>query len=261
MKYSPGAFARSNFGSAGLLIWLCARTASPLVADPATALRPEKLAEIDDAINEAIKQKRCPGGVLWLEHRGVSYHKAYGNRSLVPATEPMTEDTIFDAASLTKVLACAPAIMLLVERGEVKLDERAHTYIPEFKGDGKEAITVRQLLTHTSGLRPDIETRTDWHGRQTAIQKACDEKLQSTPGAALRYSDINLFVAGEIVQRVSKMPLEDFVKRHIYRPLRMKDTGYLPPKSRFFRIAPTEVVNGKPWRGMVHDPTARHMGG
>ncbi len=199
--------------------------------------------------------------MLWLEHRGAAYHKAYGNRALVPAVEPMTEDTIFDAASLTKVVACTPAIMLLVERGQVKLDEPVQTYIPEFKGEGKETITVRQLMLHTSGLRADIETKTDWHGQQTAIQKACAEKLQTPPGTAFRYSDINFFLLGEIVQRVSHTPLEEFVAREIYQPLKMVDTGYLPPESKLKRIAPTEVVNGTPYRGVVHDPTARHMGG
>jgi uncharacterized protein YbbC (DUF1343 family)/CubicO group peptidase (beta-lactamase class C family) len=225
------------------------------------AFRPEKLAEMDKAIEQAIADQKCPGGVLWLEHRGTVYHKAYGNLAVVPKVEPMTEDTIFDAASLTKVVACTPAIMLLVERGQVNLDATVQTYIPEFKGDGKEAITVRQLLTHTSGLRPDIETKSDWHGQQVAIQKASEEKLQARPGTVLRYSDINLFVAGEIVQRVSKMPLEEFVKKNIYDPLGMKDTGYLPPKSKLKRIAPTEVVDGTPFRGIVHDPTSRHMGG
>src|SRR6266516_2262418 len=127
--------------------------------------------------------------------------------------------------------------MLLVERGEVKLDERAQTYIAEFTGDGKETITVRQLLTHTSGLRPDIETQSGWHGQQTAIEKACEEKLQNLPGAVFRYSDINFFLLGEIVQRVSKMPLQEFVEREIYQPLKMMDTGYLPPESKHARIA------------------------
>ena len=116
-------------------------------------------------------------------------------------------------------------------------------------------------MTHTSGLRPDIETKSDWHGQKNAIQTACEEKLQSTPGAVFRYSDINFFLLGEIVQRVSKIPLEEFVEREIFRPLKMVDTGYLPPKSKLARIAPTEEVNGKARRGVVHDPTARHMGG
>src|SRR4029077_8230876 len=123
--------------------------------------------------------------------------------------EPMTEDTIFDAASLTKVVACTPAVMLLVERGQINLDERVQAYIPEFQGGGKEAITVRQLMLHISGLRGDIETKSDWHGQAAAIQKACAEKLLSAPGAAFRYSDINFFLLGEIVRRASKQPLAE----------------------------------------------------
>ena len=222
---------------------------------------PAKLQQMDNAINQAIADKKCPGGVLWVEHNGNAYHKAFGNRALVPSVEPMTEDTIFDAASLTKVVACTPAVMLLVQRGKIDLDAPVSTYIPEFTGGGKEKITVRQLMCHVSGLRGDIETKSDWHGQQTAIQKACAEKLQSEPGTAFRYSDINFFLLGEIVQRVSHMPLEKFVAVEIYEPLKMADTGYLPPKSKVSRIAPTEVVNGTPYRGMVHDPTARHMGG
>jgi uncharacterized protein YbbC (DUF1343 family)/CubicO group peptidase (beta-lactamase class C family) len=230
-------------------------------AQSAPAFRKDKLEQMDAAIEQAIADKRCPGGVLWLEHRGVVYHKAYGNRALVPDVEKMTEDTIFDAASLTKVCACTPAMMLLIERGKVDLEAPVSVYIPEFTGDGKEKVTVRQLMTHTSGFRGDIETRSDWHGQAAAVAKACAEKLQSAPGTAIRYSDINFFMLGEIVQRVSHMPLNEFVEKEIYKPLRMRDTGYLPPKSKLKRIAPTEVVNGKPYRGVVHDPTSRHMGG
>ena len=215
MKYSGSLAARTRFLSlAVLLCWTaCKSPPSPSIA--ATPFYPGKLAEMDDAIYRAIAERQCPGGVLWLEHRGLSYHKAYGNRALVPATEPMTEDTIFDVASLTKVLACTPAVMLLVERGRVSLDDKVQTYIPEFTGDAKEGITARQLLTHTSGLRGDIETKSDWQGQSTAIQKACAEKLQSPPGTAFRYSDINFFLLGELVQRVSRQPLEEFVAREI----------------------------------------------
>src|SRR5439155_17059362 len=131
-------------------------------------------------------------------------------RAVVPSIEKMTEDTIFDAASLSQVVACTPAMMLLIERGKVQLDASVQTYIPEFHGDGKEAITVRQLMTHTSGLRPDIDTRSDWHGQQEAIRKACEEKPESRSGTVFRYSDINFFLLGEIVQRVSGEPLEQF---------------------------------------------------
>jgi CubicO group peptidase (beta-lactamase class C family) len=228
---------------------------------PQTVFRPEKLAAMDAAITNAIANQQCPGGVLWLEHNGTAYHKAFGSRALVPAREPMTEDTIFDAASLTKVIATTPAMLLLIERGQVKLDAPVQTYIPEFTGDGKALVTVRELMTHTSGLPPDIETKTDWHGQAEAIKKACAEKLQTKPGTVFKYSDINFFLLGEIVQRVSRTPLEVFARREIFTPLKMTDTGFLPPTEKLFRIAPTEVVTGKPWRGIVHDPTARHMGG
>jgi len=163
MNSSRGRIRPSNFIAFVFLSAHCIGGSGLSAAE--TGFRPEKLAEMDAAISQAIADKKCPGGVLWLEHRGIVYHKAYGNRAVVPAVEPMTEDTIFDAASLTKVVACTPAMMLLIERGKVDLDEKVSTYIPEFKGDGKEAITVRQLMTHTSGLRPDIETKTDWRGQ------------------------------------------------------------------------------------------------
>ena len=227
----------------------------------AQVFRADKLAAMDAAIEAAIADHKCPGGVLWLEHDGTVYEKAYGERSLVPDREPMTEDTIFDMASLTKVEATTPAVMLLIQRGQVKLDAPVCTYIPKFTGGGKELVTVRELLTHTSGLPPDIETTNDWHGWKTAIKMACTVKLDAPPGTLYKYSDINFIMLGEIVRRVGKMPLNVFVQKEIYGPLKMTDTGFLPPKSKLPRIAPTEVVNGKPWHGIVHDPTARHMGG
>ncbi len=245
---------------AGLLALAPGCKLTPETRATAVSFRTEKLAEMDRAIEQAIADKKCPGGVLWLEHRGVTYHKAYGNRALVPAREAMTEDTIFDLASLTKVVATTPAIMKLVERGRVSLDAPVKTYVPEFTGGGKDEITIRQLLTHTSGLRPGIESRT-WEGQQGAIKKAAAETVQTPPGSVFRYSDINFFMLGEVAQRVAGQPLEEFVAKEIYRPLGMLDTGYLPPKSKLGRVAPTEVVNGVPFRGVVHDPTARKMGG
>ena len=120
---------------------------------------------MDAAVNQAVAEGKCPGAVLWLERNGVAYHHAYGKRALMPAEEPMTESTIFDVASLTKVIATTPAVMLLIERGQIKLDEPVQHYIPEFKGDGKETISIRQLLTHTSGLPPGIGRNPPWTGR------------------------------------------------------------------------------------------------
>jgi CubicO group peptidase (beta-lactamase class C family) len=249
--------------AAGCLAWIGLLGVGCKSSNPAAApaLRREKLAEMDAAIRSAIAAGQCPGGVLWVEHGGASYHRAYGCRALVPTIEPMTGDTIFDTASLTKVIATTPAVMLLVERGQVKLDVPVQTYIPEFTGGGKEAITVRQLLTHTSGLRSGIETRSAWHGSATAIKIICGEHLQNPPGSAFHYSDLNFILLGELVQRRTGKQLQDFVAREIYSPLKMTETGYLPPTSKLARIAPTEVVDGRMLRGIVNDPTARQMGG
>src|ERR1043166_1911857 len=192
------------------LIFLAPRLGAPAQSnvDAFSNLAAAKLAEMDGAINEAIAEKRCPGGVLWVEHGGHSYHKAFGKRALVPDEETMTEDTIFDAASLTTVVACTPAVMLLVERGKVGLDDKVAKYIPEFATEGKDGITVRQLLTHTSGLRPDVSLQPDWSGYDAAIRLACAEKLSAAPGEKIIYSDTGMILAGEIVRRVAGEPLD-----------------------------------------------------
>ena len=227
----------------------------------APAFKSSRLAEIDAAITNAIAQKNIPGAVFWVERQGLTYHKAFGHRALVPSAEAMGEDTIFDAASLTKAVSTAPAIMLLVERGQLKLDETARTYLSEFRGEGTETLTVRHLLTHTSGLRPGIPAAPEWSGYDAGIALACVEKATNAPGTVFRYSDINFILLGEIVHRISKRPLNEFVAAEIYAPLRMKDTGYLPPTNELARIAPTEQTTNGMLRGVVHDPTARRMGG
>lgn len=236
-------------------------SALPLATSHTNVFRADKLAAMDSAILKAIEAKQLPGGVLWLESSNDSYHRAYGLRAVEPEPETMTEDTIFDAASLTKVLATTPSIMLLLERGKLRLDAPAHDYLPEFVGNGKDAITLRHLLTHTSGLRPGLSHSPAWTGYKTAIEKACAEATTSAPGTSFRYSDINFIVLGEIVRRVSGMPLNEFAEMEFFRPLKMNDTGYLPAASLVTRIAPTERIGGQCLRGKVHDPTSRFMGG
>lgn len=236
-------------------------TKPPTAAEAVTnVFFPEKLAEMDVAIERAIAVSNCPGGVLWLEREGVAYVKAFGQRAVMPVPEPMSVDTIFDFASLTKVIATTPAMMLLIERGQVDLEAPAQRYLPEFTGEGKEAITIRQLLTHTSGLRPGIGLG-GWQGKDGAIRVAAAERLQSPPGTALVYSDVNFFVLGAIVERVSGRGLDEFLAAEIYGPLKMTDTGFRPAAAEQGRIAPTTVQAGVPLRGTVHDPTARQMGG
>ena len=216
----------------------------------------EKLADIDAAIERAIAEKKCPGGVLWIERNGVAYRKAYGARAVEPMRVAMTEDTIFDAASLTKVVATTPAIMLLIERGQMELDAPVSRYWPEFATNGKAAITIRQLMTHTSGLRPGLSGKSE--GRDAVLQEVCEEKPTALPGAQFRYSDINFIALGALVQHVTKRPPENFCATEIFERLGMKDTMYQPPASMGARVAPT--TRGVA-RGVVHDPTARRMGG
>jgi uncharacterized protein YbbC (DUF1343 family)/CubicO group peptidase (beta-lactamase class C family) len=219
-------------------------------------------AEIDQTIETAIAQKKIPGGVFHLESGRNLYRKAYGNRALEPQVEKMTLDTIFDAASITKVAATTPAIWLLIERGKIAIDDPVQKFIPEFPyGD----VTIRHLLTHTSGLRPDLDLKEPWSGYDTAMKLVMQEKLTNKPGYVFRYSDINFELLGDIVQRVSGTPLDEFVKREIYAPLGMKDSGFrrIGPvaDAATSRIAPTEWTEGVMLRGVVHDPTARRMGG
>jgi uncharacterized protein YbbC (DUF1343 family) len=217
----------------------------------AASFREEKLAAIDAAVQEAIAAKRLPGGVLLIEHGGERVIRAYGNRSVAPAVEAMTADTIFDAASITKVVATAPSIWLLIARGRLSLDQPVRSVLPEF---ADTEVTLRHLLTHTSGLRPGLD-REGWSGYDAGVRRALAEQPQNRPGAIFRYSDINYILLGEIVRRVAREPLDVFATKNIFEPLGMKDTTFRPAENA--RIAPTE--NGL--RGVVHDPTARRMGG
>ena len=168
------------------------------------------------------------------------YEKAYGQRAVAPLAEPMTLDTIFDLASLTKVVATTTAVMQLVEQGTVRLTDPVASWVPGFERYGKGGITVRHLLTHVSGLRPDVDLGEPWKGYEAAIELAVDEVPTAPPGERFVYSDINFFLLGHIVARASGEPLEQYVGRHVFGPLGMTDTGFLPPLERVGRIAPTE---------------------
>jgi CubicO group peptidase (beta-lactamase class C family) len=224
---------------------------------PVAKFRQEKLRAIDETIETAIAERKCPGAVVWLERDGAAYHKAFGNRALSPIEEAMTEETIFDAASLTKVIATTPSVMLLVERGQIDLDAPVAKYIPEFAKEDKEAITVRHLMTHTSGLRAGLGTFEG--GTETAILLACREKVANPIGTQFLYSDINFILLGEIVHRVSGKPINRFAADEVFGPLKMKNTGYVPLTEWRERIAPTERDGTNMLRGVVHDPTARRM--
>lgn len=219
-------------------------------------------ADLDNVLNQAIKDDKIPGAVLLVGHKGkVVYRKAYGNRALVPAKEPMTLDTIFDCASLTKVIATTSGMMKLFEQGLVRIDDPVTVYLPEFQG-GQSAVTVRDLLTHYSGLRPDLDLEPVWLGYDTGIQRALTDKPTGLPATKFVYSDINFELLGEIIKRVSGMPENEYIRKILVEPLGMTDSGYLPSPALRARIAPTEQQkDGSMLRGVVHDPTARFMGG
>jgi len=224
---------------------------------------PNRLGVLDSIVQNAIRQGQMPGAVLLVWHNGqVMYRKAFGNRSLEPRRETMTLDTIFDLASLTKVVATTTAIMQLMERGQVRLNDPVAKYIPEFAQNGKEDITVRNLLTHYSGLRGDLDLAQAWQGHDTAFSMAFAETPAIPPGSRFLYSDINFIVLGALIERVSGTSEDDYCLKNIFTPLGMTHTRYLPPAAWKSAIAPTEYdEQGKMLRGIVHDPTARRMGG
>lgn len=245
-----------------LLLWTCCVTGFA-AAQPSPIVPYDAAPWLDQAINDAVREGLIPGAVLVVGHSGqVIYRKAYGDRALVPGKEPMTLDTIFDVASLTKVVATTPSIMKLFQEGRIRLDDPVTKYLPEFQ-DGHSNITVRNLMTHFSGMPPDLELKPRWSGYENGIERALHEKPVYPPGAHFTYSDINFILLGEIVHRVSGEMLNVFAQNEIFKPLGMDESQFLPPHSLLTRIAPTEIDEdtGKPFRGVVHDPTSRYMGG
>ncbi len=209
-------------------------------------------------VSKAVDKGSPAGAVLWFESGEQKMIFTTGQRALVPAKEAMTEDTVFDAASLTKVVATLPSVLILMEQGKVELEAEARRYIPEFRA----GITVRHLLTHTSGFRPGIPKDPEWTGYAAGIQRAIASEPDGPPDRFFCYSDINYILLGEIVRRVSGKGLNEFAAKHVFQPLHMDSTRFLPPEDWRPRIAPTEKdERGIMLRGVVHDPTSRKMGG
>ncbi len=239
---------------------------------PVARLDAHRLGRIAELVEAAIAEGALPGAVVLVgDGRGVVYQEAFGNRAVVPAPEPMTVDTIFDLASLTKVVATTTSVMILVEEGRLRLRDRVAAHLPGFERYGKTDITIGHLLTHVSGLRPDVDLDEPWNGYDRAISLAFDEVPMAAPGERFVYSDINFFLLGEIVSRVGGMSLDRFAAARVFEPLGMSDTMFRPPSELESRIAPTERCSEYGWpcdgpqarmlRGTVHDPTARRMHG
>jgi len=273
----------------GLFISALAVSPSPAQTQKTPSTRPqqtrgfEKVANQPDLsalapiVNAAVKDDEIPGAVLLVSHRGhIIYFRAFGERALIPHRERMTANTIFDLASLTKLFATTPCIMHLVELGRIRLEDPLVRYMPEFAGNGpadpKAQITIRMLMTHTSGLAPDPPLSAALAGRAALMNEIDHERLIAPPGDRFIYSDTNFILLGELVRRLTGERLDKYAYEHIYRPLHMTHTRFLPPKSWIPRIAPTEEIDlppgakpgsglGHVLRGIVHDPRARAIGG
>lgn len=254
----------------------------PTTSPSAVGMSPTQLFNIDAIVEAEIAKKQLPGAVVLVGRQGkIVWRRAYGNRALEPQVEPMTTDTIFDLASLTKVVATATSVMILVERGLIRLGDPVARYIPEFSENGKRAITVEHLLVHRSGLIADNDIRDYEQGPEKAIENIWKLAPLNAVGAKMVYSDVNFIVLAELVKRVSGKPIDQFARESIFEPLGMKDTGFNPAASLKARIAPTEKRGGpdqnnhregaaregattqpEHWmRGEVHDPRAYLLGG
>ncbi|MDP1962961.1 MAG: serine hydrolase, partial [Reyranella sp.] len=241
----------------------CAATVTPAAAAPPSArMTPaEGKAAIGAIVREEIAAGNLPGAVIVVGVGDkVVLREAYGERAVLPGRSPATVDTIYDAASLTKVMATAVAIQQLVERGLIDLDKPAAAYWPAFAANGKADITVRQLLTHYAALPAGIPTRA-WSGTEGALDAIVALKPVAPAGSRFIYSDVDFIVLGELVRRVSGQPLEAYAAANIFEPLGMRNTRFQPPATLKNRIAPADIERGELRWGEVQDPIAFRMGG
>jgi uncharacterized protein YbbC (DUF1343 family)/CubicO group peptidase (beta-lactamase class C family) len=220
------------------------------------------LDRIDEVVRSAIGNRQLPGAVILVVHDGkIVFRRAFGNRSIQPAMSPMTVDTVFDMASLTKPLATAVSIMALLEEGKVRLADRVAKHIPEFEQNGKDKITVEQLLLHTGGLVADNPTSDYADGPQKALERIYQSACVAPPNTKFIYSDVGYIVLGELVRRLSGQGVDEFAKQRFFQPLGLPDTTFRPGPALAKRAAPTEQRNGQWLQGEVHDPRACALGG
>ena len=220
------------------------------------------LKEIDAVVDAAIQKGDAPGAVvLVLRDDAVVYRKAFGHRALQPEPTLMTEDTVFDLASLTKPIATALSILLLLEDGKLKLDDPISKHLPDFARKETESITIAQLLTHTSGFIPDNPLKDYQSGTGAAWKNLFGQEPTQKTGNKFAYSDVNFILLGKIVEKASGTSLDEFARRRVFEPLGMKETGYHPSAELRKRCAPTEKRDGKWMIGEVHDPRSYLLGG
>jgi len=214
------------------------------------------------AIEESVAAHAIPGAVLVVGRGDEVLHRAaYGSRALQPDVEPMTVDTVFDLASLSKVVATATSVMQLVEAGKVALEAPVAHYLPGFGANGKDTITVEQLLLHQGGLIPDNALGDYEDGPELAWERICALGVRSKPGEKVTYTDVGYIVLAELVRAVDGRALDVFAREEVFTPLGMADTTFLPSAALIARAAPTEQRDGRWMRGEVHDPRAHLLGG
>ena len=232
-------------------------------SEPAAAnMRADRLVQIDGLVAEGIERKLMPGCVVMVGRHGhIVYHKAFGHRQVEPEKLPMQLDTVFDMASITKPVATATSVMVLVERGQLRLRDRVTQYIPEFGNSGKKNITLTQLLTHQAGFVPDNAVNDYREGRTKAFENIYQLDTMYDPGKRFVYSDVGFILLDDLIERASGKNVHEFSQENLFRPLGMNETGYLPNDSLRTRAATTEQRDGNWIQGEVHDPRAWLMKG
>jgi serine-type D-Ala-D-Ala carboxypeptidase len=239
-----------------------AQTSLPTATPESLSLSAEALAKIDLAVRQALDRGDAPGVVVVIVHKGaIVFRKAYGSRSLQPAATAMLPEIVFDLASLTKPIATATSVMVLVDQGKLKLSAPLAQYLPAFRRKETEQITVEQLLLHTSGFIADNPLKDYQAGIESAWNHLLALKPVTDPGSKFTYSDINYILMGKLVETVSGQTLDAFAQQHIFTPLGLADTMFKPPAKLQERIAPTEK-RGDAWMlGEVHDPRSFALSG
>jgi CubicO group peptidase (beta-lactamase class C family) len=230
----------------------------------ATPGRAQSLAEIDAAVQDGIQRGIYPGAVVVIGRRdSIMYARGYGRFTWSPASPvPDPDSTLWDVASITKVVSTASIAMRLVDRGKLDLDAPVRRYLPRFSGGLKNDVTVRMLLDHTSGLKSYVPFYLKAHGsRARAVSLLYAQPLVRAPGDSAEYSDLNALLLGLIDEKVGAAPLDQLARREVFEPLRLTQTMYRPPVRLKRRIAPSGIWRGQPVPGDVNDQNAVAMGG
>jgi CubicO group peptidase (beta-lactamase class C family) len=223
--------------------------------------------EIDQVVEEEIAKGSFPGAVVLVgQEDDIVYWQAFGNKIVDPCEEPTDQNTIFDLASMTKPIATATSIMILRERKKIALDDYVSKYLPAFSCKGKEDVRIEHLLAHTSGLpaytnAAELKEQFGNPCPDKVIEKICSFEAASKPGEKFRYSCLGYIILARVVENITGQNISQFSKENIFAPLGMKHTSYKPPDSWQRDIAATEVIDGRPLQGTVHDPLARLMAG